>query len=121
MWLMTKHGFYSIVEKRPGEFHIRSREAADLRNLIERVPLPGGRVVDTPNADYRARIVADRPTVQTVMRFLADSVDYSNFKDTVDRTPDQCHKPYHGVWDVLAEALGAYGRPGKRKSPRAGE
>jgi hypothetical protein len=41
MWLMTKHGFYSIVQKRPGEYHIRSRVRKDLENLVERVPLTG--------------------------------------------------------------------------------
>ena len=23
---MTKHGFYSIVQKKPGEYHVRARE-----------------------------------------------------------------------------------------------
>jgi len=48
------------------------------------------------------------------MTFLADTLDYSNFKGKVDATPDQRHKPYHKVWDVMADALGAYGRPGRR-------
>ena len=66
MWLMTKHGFYSIVEKRPGEFHIRSRERQDLQNLVDRVPLEGKAIVETPEADYAARIVTDRATVGAV-------------------------------------------------------
>jgi hypothetical protein len=112
MWLMTKHGFYSIVERQPGEFHIRSRERDDLQNLVDRVPLPGAKIFDTPEADYAARIVTDRDTVSTVMAFLAKSLDYSNFKGKIDATPDQRHKPYHKVWDVMAEALGAYGKKG---------
>lgn len=111
MWLMTKHGFYSIVEKRPEEFHIRSRERGDLENLVDRVPLADCRVIDTPDGDYAARIVTDRDTVRAVLVFLADSLDYSNFKGEIDRTPDQRHKPYHEVWGVMAEALGAYGKP----------
>ena len=47
------------------------------------------------------------------MALLAKSLDYSNFKGKVDATPDQRHKPYHKVWDVTAEALGAYGKMGK--------
>ena len=39
MWLMTKHGFYSIVQKQPGEFHIRARVRKDLENLVTRVLL----------------------------------------------------------------------------------
>jgi len=55
MWLMTKHGFYSIVEKLPGEFHIRSREREDLQNLIDRVPLPAGQFADTATPRVRNR------------------------------------------------------------------
>ena len=113
MWLMTKHGFYSIVEKQPGEFHIRSRERGDLQNLIERVPLADCPVIDTPDGDYAARIVADRDTVRSVMQFLVDSLDYSNFKSEISRTPDQRRKPYREVWGVMAEALGADGRCGR--------
>ena len=36
------------------------------------------------------------------------------FKDKVDATPDQRRKPYHEVWRVMAESLGAYGRKGNR-------
>ena len=113
MWLMTKLGFYSIVERDPGEFHIRSRERQDLENLVGRVPLSGERIFDTPEADYAARIVTDRDTIRSVMEFLADSLDYGNFKGKIDATPDQQHKPYHEVWGVMADALGAYGRPGR--------
>ena len=57
MWLMTKHGFYSIVQKKPGEFHIRSRVRKDLQNLVQRVPLIGARILDTKDADYAFRII----------------------------------------------------------------
>jgi hypothetical protein len=39
MWLMTKHGFYSIVQRKPGEYHVRARERLDLKNLLKGVPL----------------------------------------------------------------------------------
>lgn len=113
MWLMTRHGFYSIVQKQPGEFHVRAREARDLENLVQRIPLEGVEIFATPSADYCARLVVDRETVKRILLFLAETLDYSNFKGDIDRTPDQRHKPYHEVWDVLAEALGAYGRPGR--------
>lgn len=54
MWLMTKHGFYSIVQKKPDEYHVRARERQDLQNLIDRVPLPDAVIIDTPEADYAA-------------------------------------------------------------------
>lgn len=114
MWLMTKHGFYSIVCKKPGEYHVRSRERLDLENLLKGVPLPDAMIVDTPKADYACRIVTDGATVLAILEFLGKTLDYANFKGKVDATPDQRHKPYHEVWDVMAEALGAYGRKGRR-------
>jgi hypothetical protein len=110
MWLMTKHGFYSIVQKKSGEYHVRARERRDLQNLADRVPLPGAAIIDTPDADYACRIVTDKGTVLTILDFLGQSLDYSNFKGKIAVTPDQKHKPYHHVWQVLADALGAYGR-----------
>jgi hypothetical protein len=118
MWLMTRHGFFSIVEKpEKGTFHLRSRERRDLQNLIQRVPALaacGAQVIDTPDGDYAARILIGKPELDTVMAFLGDSIDYSNFKSRIATTPDQAHKPYHEVWDVMADALGSYGRPGTR-------
>jgi len=104
--------FYSIVQKKPGEYHVRARERQDLQNLVDRVPLLGAVIIDTPDADYACRIITDKGTVLVILDFLGQSLDYSNFKSKIAATPDQRHKPYHQVWQVLADALGAYGRKG---------
>lgn len=109
MWLMTKHGFYSIVQRSPDLFHVRARERQDLENLINRVPLPDARIVETREADYAYRLIADHKTVLAILDFLGTTVDYPNFKDRIHATPDQRHKPYNRVWQVMADALGAYG------------
>ena len=110
MWLMTKHGFYSIVQRAPDLFHVRARERQDLENLVSRVPLPGAVIVETQDADYACRIIASRKTVLAIMDFLGATVDYPNFKDKIHTTPDQRHKPYTRVWQVMADGLGAFGR-----------
>ncbi len=110
---MTKYGFYSIVQKQGGEFHVRSRELRDLENLVERVPLPGAEIISSESADYAFRVIVDRDSVLAILAFLGTTLDYDNFKACVGRTPDQSHKPYHKVWQVLADALGAYGEPGR--------
>lgn len=113
MWLMTKHGFYSIVQKQPNEYHVRSRERKDLENLSAAVPLPNAKIIETPQADYAYRIIVDKDKLLAILARLGETLDYSNFKGKIDSTPDQAHKPYHEVWDVLANALGAYGhKPG---------
>lgn len=113
MWLMTKHGFYSIVEREPGEFHVRGRERQDLQHLLDGVPLPHVELFETPDADYRFRIVVDSDIVLAILTFLGETLDYGNFKGKIDQTPNQRRKPYHEVWQIMAEALGAYGAEGK--------
>jgi len=56
MSLMTKHGFYSIIQNKAGEFHIRSRVRKDLENLVECVPLSEAKILSTKEADYPFRI-----------------------------------------------------------------
>jgi len=111
MWLMTKHGFYSIVQKKPGEFHVRARLRKDLENLVARVPLPDAVIHSSKDADYTYRIIAGQEGVRKVMQFLGDTLDYSNFKNTVARTPDQQakHDAYATVWRTMLDVLGGYG------------
>ena len=118
MWLMTKHGFYSIVQKQPGEFHVRARGRQDLANLVARVPLPGAEIHATKTADYSFRIVTGKGDVLKVMQFLGDSLDYSNFKNTVARTPDQQakHDAYASVWHTMIDTIGGHGRVPNKKS-----
>ncbi|MDQ2730039.1 MAG: hypothetical protein M3Y56_00130 [Armatimonadota bacterium] len=119
MWLMTKYGFYSIVDKKPDEYHVRSRERLDLENLIAAIPLAGATIIETPEADYACRIIINKDTLLPLLSRLGETLDYSNFKSKIDSTPDQKHKPYHKVWDVLADALGAYGhKPGWMRGRR---
>jgi hypothetical protein len=116
MWLMTKHGFYSIVQKKPGEFHIRARVRKDLENLVERVPLAGAVIRANQGTDYAFRIVTGQDDVLKVMQFLGDTLDYSNFKNTVGRTPDQQakHGAYASVWQTMMGALDGYRRGSKK-------
>jgi hypothetical protein len=110
MWLMPRYGFYSIVQKQPGEYHVRSRERQDTENLMTNLPLTQAQIIESKSSDYAFRIVVKKEDVEAILKFLGETIDYDNFKDKIDQTPDQKHKPYHEVWGILANALGAYGR-----------
>lgn len=110
MWLMTKYGFYSIVQKQPGEYHVRSRDRKDIENLVTRLLLAKVQIIESKSSDYAFRIIVKKEDVEAILKFLGETIDYDNFKDKIDQTPDQKHKPYHEVWGILADALGAYGR-----------
>ena len=112
MWLMTRHGFYSIVKKDDG-IHVRSRERQDIENLKAGAGL-NRPTLETPSNDYRYRIIVQPEDLYTIMWWLTATCDYPNFKARIDATLDQRRKPYHEVWSVLARALGAYGKEGSR-------
>lgn len=103
MWLATKHGFYSIVQKAPQTYHVRGRMRADLENLLQLIE--GEHTIhEWPSADYRYRIIVDQVALTGIMAALAVSLDYPNFKNQIAREPDQRVKldAFHEVWSIMA-------------------
>jgi hypothetical protein len=103
MWLCTQHGFFSIVEKKPGEYHVRARVKRDLENL--QALMKGSRfelreVESWPGADYPHRIITSQLGVEAVMTAMVDKLHYSNFKSRIAELPDQRAKSqwYGQVW-----------------------
>ena len=75
MWLATQFGFYSIVQKKPGEFHVRGRVRKDLENLV-RLASPDAKVLVSQPADYRYRIIVGPEGLGLIMRRLAETIDW---------------------------------------------
>ena len=102
MWLCSQHGFFSVVQKKPGEFHIRGRLHQDMENLVK---LCGTEwpIIETRSGDYRYRIVCAQAEVSEVMAKLATSIDYSNFKSRIHAKSDQTDKSgaYSKLWANL--------------------
>lgn len=110
MWIASKLGFFSVVQKASGEWHIRARVRQDLVNLIRVAYSNTAEVVaqieEWPAADYRWRlIVRDADEFAGLVTSLADTVTYANFKAEVGETPDQEEKlpAYHQLWHALHE------------------
>jgi len=63
MWIASKFGFYSIVQKQaqsegqPAIFHIRARIRTDLENLLRGLSFKC-EILEWPQADYRYRFLA---------------------------------------------------------------
>lgn len=112
MWLMTKYGFFSVVEKTDG-VHIRARERADLENLLGVLPLE---ILSTPANDYPFRMVTDHVGLTLVLGHVAKTLDYPNFKGVVAITPGQSQKlqAYHDVWATLARSTASWAERRRR-------
>lgn len=112
MWLATKLGFFSIVQKAPAEFHIRGRLRTDLENLLKLSGKPL-EILEWPAADYRFRVIVNQQDFVDIMVALALTLDYPNFKGCIATSRDQRPKlkAYHEIWGLLAELSSGQGEP----------
>ncbi len=105
MWIFSTLGFFSCTRSAEDfeTFQIRARVRGDLENLIHEMGLQV-RVLETPNADYRYRLLVDQATFRAIVAELVERVNYSNFKNEVHDTPGQESKagPYLRVWSAMA-------------------
>lgn len=119
MWLFTKYGFYSVTRSKtePQKIQVRARVRADLEALIAAATAAGlawaipkfgkpveivlPEVLETPEADYRYRIILPFDRWQALAGLLAAEVDYFNFKDQI--TDPARHRLYTRIWAMLAD------------------
>jgi hypothetical protein len=102
MWLCTKYGFYSIVQKAKDEFHIRGRVKNDLDNIVRLMGWDKP-VHTSKNADYRYRVICNQAEAAALLQRMAMEIDYGNFKNRIHDTPDQkdkCHA-YSEIWGIM--------------------
>lgn len=112
MWLCTKLGFYSIVQKRDG-FHVRARTRQDLEQLADAAKLSRDSIEQWSMADYRWRLrIANQETMRQLFLVLLKSINYDNFKSEVYSRPDQANKrsAYNRLWGALADVQESEGK-----------
>lgn len=110
MWLMTKYGFYSVVQHKadPDMVLVRARAYTDLDNLlglaieceIDAADLPP--IIETLDADYAYRLFMDREVWETLALALASEIDYPNFKAAVPGDTRRL-QAYHRIWAEMAQ------------------
>ena len=108
MWMFTGRGFYSVVAPDTGgDLMIRGRVRGDLES---RLPIlepfaRSRRVIETPRADYRYRLVVDTDEWLRVAEVLAAEVDYPNFKAKVASSNPARAATYGRVWHIHHDEL----------------
>lgn len=80
MWLYTKQGMISVVQKLEG-FHFRSRDRASLDYLNGLVGNRFTVLESYPGSDYEWRIIAGKRPARIAFSALFDDIDYDNFKN----------------------------------------
>ena len=73
MWICSQLGFFSIVQKLPGEYHIRGRVRTDMVDLCRALGWYEEGIVETPG-DYRFRLIATQEQVSAAMAAFGDSM-----------------------------------------------
>jgi hypothetical protein len=72
MWLVTKDGFYSVVQDRgdPDRLVVRGRWKKHLKVLKDL--LPGSRILVTPEADYPYRMFVSREDWEKLLKVIGE-------------------------------------------------
>ena len=108
MWLFSEIGFFSAVENihDPKTVLVRARFKADIvalskygRSLGLKIPP----ATETPENDYRFRIIIRKTTWADLVGRLAERIDYSNFKNHVHGDPAR-DRAYMRCWSAMREA-----------------
>lgn len=106
MWIVTREGFYSAVQKDGDtDLTVRARVKQDLTNLL---PYLSGTVkqypiITTPDNDYGFRIKCSHEDWACALAQLAREIDYSNFKREIGTIDPKRKDVLHHVWSALYE------------------
>jgi hypothetical protein len=104
MWIASKHGFFSIVDKADG-FHVRARVRRNLENLKKFAGLRSSHAIsESRMADYRFRMIVGPEALVSIFTAFQASIDYPNFKNEIASRPDQRSRldSYHKIWAEMA-------------------
>lgn len=97
MWIMLNDAFFSVVHKdcEPNEVLVRARRPGDIKRVF------GVEATVVGVADYRYRATIKRSTLKAVMAIQIDTIDYPNFKNSVQ--DDALHDAYLRVWHDMQQ------------------
>ena len=90
MWIITQHGFFSVVRDRENatRFLIRARVRRDLLNLKSLAGLEA-EVQTSPEREYPFRLRVEEREFPRVMNALGNTVDYPSFSARIAQRIDQ--------------------------------
>ena len=120
MWIFTTDcGFLSVVNARQGKGEpgqpvdpdrvmVRVRNREHLNALRARFEALGASpIIETPGADYPARIIVPKDLWVDTLADLAASTTYDNFKSAASRSGDSAYQAaLHDIWTRMVQYQG---------------
>lgn len=102
MFIGSKYGFFSVVQKDAVRYNIRSQVRQDIENLLQVCELTA-EVGTWSTLDYRYQITISSDEWFIVMAELARNLDYKSFKSCIASEIDQRDKlvAYHQISDIM--------------------
>lgn len=105
MWIFTKDGFYSVVQKSNQEgsdlLTVRSRYKSDMAKLIKSLKIPENMLLKEAGTQYEYRVVVKKSAFADYMKEQVMQIDYSNFIQEIKLRNKKRADIYHGVWARL--------------------
>ena len=104
MWVCSKYGFFSIVQKDGEEgVQVRARVRADLCALLAFGLKQKDYVIhESLDSDYRYRILISHQEWAEALSTMALHIDYPNFKGMIKKVQGHIRAQFYGqVWSVL--------------------
>lgn len=98
MWIVTNKSFLSAVQDSNDhtKFVVRARIKGDLEAFFSGISV---NVIESDDSDYRFRVFVSKDVFKTHMIKNINSIDYSNFKDSV-KDPER-KGWYTKLWAVM--------------------
>lgn len=107
-WFFTTIGFFSVTEPRDGDgktLQVRARVLSDLTALRKQFLPELGSIRSKIGTDYPYRSFISKEDFALGMARIVLSIDYSNFKATVDKKQGLAREQlYMKVWQVMRDA-----------------
>lgn len=118
MWIFTKQGFFSIVQKPDQKgsdmVTVRSRNKRDLINLSKVI---GQHVIiENGGTDYEFRLICNKPSLKEFLANQVNDIEYSNFKHEIQIKDQERASIYSKIWVAM---LGVT-KPFKKKTAYSG-
>ena len=98
MWIALNNSFLSIVQNlnNQDELLVRARVKGDIEKVF-----PEAQTFEDQSADYRYRAFLERRLVAEVIADKISSINYGNFKSSIDKSEHRRHDAYLRVWGNL--------------------